>query len=397
MVRFRLSRMHVLYSFPHPLGKPGIGTIAAHHVVGLLRRGVKVTLDCTSLECDLEGDANVVETLAVLGRRVPHRAVGVDRAYRYHDHRVARAIRAGRVRPDLVHAWPRSSIQTFRVTAALGIPALREVPNTHTGYAFAAVAQETERIGLRPPKGHSHSFAPKILAREEAEYRYADLLLTPSDFVAQSFLDRGVPETKIARHRYGCDLDRFTPIDESRSTSGLRAIFVGSLEPRKGLHHALRAWMDSGACEDGRFVVCGSFVDGYREALGPLLDHPSIELHGFVSDPASLMRESDVFLFPSVEEGSALVTYEAQACGCVLLVSDATGARVRHGVGGLIHEAGDVLTLTSHLRSVRRDHELLRSLREATLATRESLSWDAAAAELIDIYESALGLTQPAE
>ena len=90
--------------------------------------------------------------------------------------------------------------------------------------------------------------------------------------------------------------------------------------------------MDSGAADSGgRFVICGSFEPGYRRLLEPLLAHPSVEVDGFVADPASLMRESDVLVLPSLEEGSALVTYEAQACGCVLAVSEATGARCRNG------------------------------------------------------------------
>jgi glycosyltransferase involved in cell wall biosynthesis len=98
------------------------------------------------------------------------------------------------------------------------------------------------------------------------------------------------------------------------------------------------------------------------------------------------MRESDVFVLPSIEEGSALVTYEAQACGCVLVVSEAAGARCRNGVDGLVHAPRDVATLTEHLRRLHRDRELLERLREAGRDCREQLSWGAAADELVGIY-----------
>ncbi len=80
-------------------------------------------------------------------------------------------------------------------------------------------------------------------------------------------------------------------------------------------------------------MILGEFVPGYAEALGPLLEHPSVEVRGFASDPAAVMREADVLVLPSVEEGSALVTYEAQLCGCVPVVwtprerGASTGAR----------------------------------------------------------------------
>lgn len=388
--------MRVLYSFPHPLGRPGIGTTAYHQVAGLLRSGLEVTLFCTSVERALVGNVRVVETLVTAGKRIPHRALGVDRAYRYHDWRVSRSLLSGRLRPHVVHAWPRASVKTFGTTRNLGIAGVREVPNTHTAYAFDAVAREEARLGLDRLAGHSHSFDPHILAREEAEYQLADLLLAPSDFVRRTFLAQGMPDAKVARHRYGCDLDVFIPGDGRSPLDGLRALFVGSCEPRKGLHYALQAWFESGAAETGRFVVCGGFVPDYREKLAQWIEHPSVDVRGFVDDPASLMRESDVFLFPSIEEGSALVTYEAQASGCVLLASDAAGACVTHDVEGLIHEAGDVATLTRQLRVLDEDRARLRSLREATLAARDNLSWDAAAAALIEIYDRAAGRTRSA-
>ena len=50
----------------------------------------------------------------------------------------------------------------------------------------------------------------------------------------------------------------------SREGEGLRAVFVGRCEPRKGLHYALEAWIESGAAERGTFTICGNFYPGYR-------------------------------------------------------------------------------------------------------------------------------------
>jgi glycosyltransferase involved in cell wall biosynthesis len=381
--------MRILYSFPHAVGKPGIGTTAFHQVAGAIRQGIEVILYCTSLERKLEGVHEVVETLSLRGRRLPHRALGVARAYRYHDRRVARALRTGAEDVELVHCWPSASIATFRAARARGIPCLREVPNTHTGFAFDAVARETAKLSLDPVVGHSHTFAPEILAREELEYSLADLLLVPSDFARRTFIERGVPEEKLALHRYGFDPGRFYPPPKRSgptSEEGLRALFVGSCEPRKGLHYALQAWIASGAAEGGRFVVCGDFVSGYRRAVTRWLEHPSVDIRGFVSDPGPLMRENDVFIFPSVEEGSAIVTYEAQASGCVLVVSDATGALCEHGRQGLIHPAGDLEMLTRHIRMLNEDRILLDRLRRGTLAARSELTWEKAGEHLAHVY-----------
>ncbi len=381
--------MHVLYSFPDGIGKPGIGTTAFNQVRELAARVAKVTLYCTSQHRELPSNVRVVQTLSIGGRRIPHRALGIDRSYRYHDARVAFALRRIGTGVDVVHCWPRATIRTCLAAREQGIPSLREVPNTHTAHAFDVVARELESLGMAPVPGHSHTFSRGLLEREEREYEVAEALLVPSEYARRTFLDRGVPDEKLVLHRYGYDAERFFPTpngSRSRADRPFTAIFVGRCEPRKGLHHALRAWFDSGASDGGRFVICGSFEAGYREVLEPLLKQPGVEVHGFVRDPAALMRESDVFVLPSLEEGSALVTYEAQACGCVLVVSEATGARCRHGKDGLVHAPGDVATLTAHLRRLHQDPTLLERLRASALALSADLSWAAAGEELAEIY-----------
>lgn len=387
--------LRVLYSFPDTLGDPGIGTTALRQVNGLIALGLDVDVYCTSFREPVPGAGRRAATLAVAGRRVPHRALGVNRAYDYHDRRVARALRHRRDPVDVVHAWPLACRHTFVAARAAGVPTVREVPNTHTEHAYERVAAETRALGLQPPAGHSHSFDAARLAREEAEYALVDRLLVPSEFAADTFLARGFPANRLAVHRYGADLERFSPASEAPRDEPFTVVFVGRCEPRKGLHHALRAWVQSGVAERGRFQIYGDFVPGYREALEPWLCHPSIAIEGFVSDTATAMRAAHALVLPSVEEGSALVTYEAQACGCVLVVSDAVGARCEHERHGLIHVAGDVDALAEHFRRLDGDRQYLGALRAATLAHRDELGWERAAEELVEAYERCLDVDRP--
>jgi glycosyltransferase involved in cell wall biosynthesis len=121
-----------------------------------------------------------------------------------------------------------------------------------------------------------------------------------------------------------------------------------------------------------------------------LLAEPSVEQHGHVSDPAALMRSCDVLVLPSVEEGSALVTYEARACGCVLAISDRTGAPCTDGVDALVHAAGDEAALAAHLRALADDPELLARMRAASLQSARDLTWSDAGRVLAEAYAAAL-------
>jgi glycosyltransferase involved in cell wall biosynthesis len=111
---------------------------------------------------------------------------------------------------------------------------------------------------------------------------------------------------------------------------------------------------------------------------------------GFVTDVGNVMREADVLILPSLSEGSALVTYEAQAAGCALLVSEAAGAPCEDGQEGLVHPPGDVAVLTDHLRRLDKDRDLLQMLQTRALANADRLTWAAAGGRLMNAYEEGL-------
>ncbi|MET8312192.1 glycosyltransferase family 4 protein [Micromonospora sp. NPDC005173] len=383
--------MRVLYSFPTRLGASGVGTTAWHQVAGLAEHGAEVTVVCATNERALPPGVRVLETLRLAGVKIPFRVLGFMRAVTLHDRRTAAILRRMRQEIDVVHCWPIRSEQTLAAARQFGIRTVLERPNAHTAFAFDAVEQVCRELGIAVDPSSPHARRPEKLAYEEREYKLADRLLCPSDFVADTFRDAGVAPSRLLRHRYGFDLARFSPAGRVDADRPFTVGFVGRGEPRKGLHHALRAWLRSGAAEaGGRFLIAGAIEPGYRAVLAPLLAHESVEERGHVADPASLMRSCDVLVLPSVEEGSALVTYEARACGCVLVVSDRTGAVCENGVDGLVHSAGDIETLTAHLRSLAEDRERLERLRAASLRGAHDLTWSAAGRVLLNAYSKAL-------
>lgn len=274
-----------------------------------------------------------------------------------------------------------------------GIPSVLERPNAHTGYAFEAAAEEAERCGIELPQGHDHAFDLNRLEHELCEYSACDFLLCPSDFVARTFLERNTPESKILRHQYGFDPKRFFPGQqnpEGTNTPRMTAIYAGVCEPRKGLHYILEAWHASGVGKDCELLICGRFVPGYAEELRALLDHPSIKILGHRNDLPEQMRKADVFLLSSVEEGSALVTYEAMGSGCVLLVSDATGAPCVDGETALIHPMRDVSCLSRHLAEMRENTVRRHEIRARSIELSKNLTWQNAGKVMLDGYRTAI-------
>lgn len=384
--------LRVLYSYPHKIGASRICYAAWQHVQGLINSGAEVHVHPGVLQRPFTGPVSVHPTLARGRLRIPYRVLGRTGACNLHDWIVARRLRRLVGKIDLVHTFPLGSLRTLRTARQLGIPAFLERCNAHTEYAYSIVQKECDRIGVQMPIGHEHSFNPRYLRREEAEYQAAQFLLCPSTFVMRTFTERGFPPEKLVRFRYGFDPAACYPPREPRPEGrGLTVLFAAGCAPRKGLHLALEAWMRSTAHQDGTFLVAGEFIPNYAERLADMLGHPSVKRIGFRNDLPEVMRSADILVLPSIEEGSALVTYDARGCGCVLLVSDASGAVCEDNVNALVHPAGDVATLAEHLTRLHQDRALLRRLREASLATAQELTWAAAGPALHESYREALG------
>ena len=392
-----MSAIRVLYSFPHRIGAGRICSTAYHQVCGLAGAGSSVTVLSGSAAKALPPGVRLLKTLALGDLRVPARIVGRGTTCAVHDWVTAKWLQRNGGNIDVVHCWPLASIRTLRVAKQLGIPTFIERPNTHTAYAYEAAAEENRLLGVALPGNHDHEFNGTYLAKEEEEYEAADYLLCPSEFVARTFFDRGYTGEKIRRHHYGYDPARFLPgSQDAYEDRGLVMLYAGVCEPRKGLHYALDAWLSSTAHRRGKFIVCGDFVPGYREKLAERLSHPSIEFLGHRSDLPELMAKADVFALSSVEEGSALVTYEARAAGCVLLVSDGSGAVCQHGHDALVHPMRDVAALTKHLDQVDSDRAFLSKLRAASLSTIGGIDWAGAGTCLARLYSESIEARHPA-
>ena len=385
------KRIRVLYSFPHKLGADRICYTAWQQVNGLAAAGADLLVFPGVLHRPVAAGVRVSPTLARGKMRIPYKLLGSMRAFALHDYIVSRRLEklAGQI--DIVHTWPLGAQETLRTAARLGIPTVLERPNAHTRFAMDAVQKECENVGVALPRDHEHAYNPDKLRKEDEEYRLADSLLCPSDFVLSTFLKAGFPPEKLVRHQYGFDEDTYYPDDvDDVSDRPFTMLFAGGCAPRKGLHYALKAWLQSPAHLDGSFLIAGTFIPGYAEKLSPMLSHPSIHVLGHRKDLPELMRRSHILVLPSVEEGSALVTAEARGSGCVLLVSDAAGAICKHMVNALVHPPGDIGTLAYHITMLYEDRAQLDALRRESLRTSGELTWSAAGTKLFQVYQKVI-------
>lgn len=389
----KTDRIRVLYSFPNKLGGTRICYTAWQQVNGLAAAGADVLVFPASTCRPVPDGVQLEPTLARGNMRIPFKLLGHRNARILHDYIVAGRLEKLRGQVDIVHTWPSGALSTLKAATKLGIPTVLERCNSHTRYVYEVVGREAKRIGIELSPGDEAAFNENKLRLEEQEFRLADRLLCPSEFVVQTFIDRGFPHDRLARHTYGFDEENYWPLAECRPNDGaLRMLFVGAGVVRKGVHYALEAWLQSTARLTGTFSLAGEFAADYAAKLSPMLSHPSVRVLGYRKDVPQLMRNHDVLVLPSLEEGSPLVCIEAMASGCVPLVSDAGAGVCQHMQNALVHRVGDVDSLKQHIDLLDKNRNMLQELRVTGVRIRNSFTWKAAGSRLLEVYRETIAM-----
>ena len=164
-----------------------------------------------------------------------------------------------------------------------------------------------------------------MIQQEDEEMSLADFIFCPSPEVKKSFLEIGVPEDKLISTSYGWCPKRFPNISPKKQPSDtVTVVFVGSVCVRKGAHLLLQAWEKAGI--KGRLMLCGRIEPAIAEICSDILGRSDVIHIDYTTNVGAVYGEADIFAFPSLEEGSPLVTYEAMAHGLPVLTEERDGS-----------------------------------------------------------------------
>ncbi len=203
----------------------------------------------------------------------------------------------------------------------------------------------------------------------------ADLVLVPSEHIRARLIAYGIAEDRIAVVPYAADCKRFRPLENKVHGDDCKFLFAGGITQRKGIKYLLQAW-EKVRRPGWRLQLLG----GLPSRLGPLahdLKREGIEHLGRVghAEMPALMAAADVFVFPSLFEGSAVVTYEAMACGLPSVATEASGTVARDGIEGFLVPSRDVEILADRMIQLGSDPGLRARMAAAARARAEAFDW----------------------
>lgn len=227
----------------------------------------------------------------------------------------------------------------------------------------------------------------KLSAREQEEWELADRIVAGSTFVAEGLVACGVAREKVSVVPYGVDANRFSPTPE-RSSAGrpLRVLFVGEVGLRKGVPYLLEALnMLDQRMVDARLV--GSVVLA-KDQLARYQEHTKILGPLPRSEIPELFRWADVFVLPSIVEGSATVTYEALMSGLPVITTANSGSIVRDGESGRIVPVRNAAAIADVIGEYAEDRTLLERHRKGAIAARAEADLQRYARDLIRLFQA---------
>lgn len=267
-----------------------------------------------------------------------------------------------------------------------GAKVVVEPVNQHPHGVNEILDEEAERLGLKA----RHALS-RIQERQIEEATLSDFLLAPSRIVRDSFVKRRYEKNRTAVLPYAVDLSRFHPIaDAAESDHTFRAICVAQITPRKGQVYLLEAWKKLDL-PNAELLLIGSL----SHEMGPALRrYDDIFRHiPFVPNQQLLQYygRSSVFVLPSLEDGFAVVTAEAMACGLPVITTVNNGAAdiVTHGKDGFVVPIRSPEAIAEHLELLYRNIELRNEMARAALTKAQTeLGWDMYAGRLCELYRS---------
>ena len=261
------------------------------------------------------------------------------------DRAVAKTLRPG----ETFHGFSGRAQHSFLRSRRLHYTHLfLESPTSHVRHVRRKHRQALQAFPIEKSWLNAMQFRKSLL-----EYETADLIYVLSEYSRQTFLEAGIPESKLRRRTVTIE-SRFAAPIRNLQSGCFTIVYVGRLQVSKGLPVLLEAFAQLQDQDAALILVGGYGTNGMEKYLRrKSAADPRIKI--LSGDPLPWLHRADVLVHPSFEDGLGIAPIEALACGVPVIVSEDTGMKeyVVSGKNGYITPTGDIDALIDQLRDIR--------------------------------------------
>ena len=258
-----------------------------------------------------------------------------------------------------VYVFNSAGLEVLEAARRRGIKGVLEQTIAPRTIEQALLRDETARFPDWESHVHEGALMEEYSAREKREWAAADLVVCGSEFVRDGIVACGGDGGKCVVVPYGLERKSVLVERRTRPPGPLRVLTVGAVCLRKGAPYVLAAAKKLGNSAEFRWAGAIQILPGAEKEM-----RQHVELTGVIprSEIAAQYAWADVFLLPSLCEGSATSTYEAMLHGLPVVCTSETGSTVRDGEDGFIVPARDGDALADKLAMLAGDLALLETM-----------------------------------
>ncbi len=328
---------------------PGAGGLGRHfdELLGALTRVGDTPIALTEADPKRSIERALARTLPPLGRISP--AARMWAASAVFDAAAARRL----PRAEHLIAFNGTALNQLEGAGELGYGSRALVSaNSHFAHLLRRHEQAYRQYPIERP------WATRLLARNLREYELAEQIQVSSRYVWDSFLEQGVPESRLVRFPLTPDR-RFVPAAAAAKSASFDIVYVGSLTVHKGVPLLIDAFRRL-PFSDMRLILVGGWgTRGMRRFIERACLEDS-RISARPGDPLARLQSARLCVHPAYEDGFAYAPAEALACGVPVIVSEDTGMKelIEDPARGLVVPTGDLSVLTEAIESAYRAEHL---------------------------------------
>jgi glycosyltransferase involved in cell wall biosynthesis len=275
---------------------------------------------------------------------------------------------------DIIHLWEMSP-KIIKYLNKKGCKIILDVPIAPHIYR-----QEIENQ-LYPKLSSNQNKV--ILESEKFCFNNVDLIIAPSLFVKNEILKYGIIESKLKVIPFGVDVDDYKKSFNSNK-KGIDFCLAGVLNDRKGILFLLKAWEVGDFIED-RLHLCGRITPEIKSKIDSMKHNKNIIIPGFI-DTSEYFKNCDVYVFPSLMEGSSKSIYEAMNRSMPIICTYESGSVIKDREHGFIIEKMNANDILVKMSIFKENKTLIEKMGSKSKVHVSEFSWQNYATNVISIY-----------
>lgn len=221
-----------------------------------------------------------------------------------------------------------------------------------------------------------------------------DAFISPSRYLASTYLRAGFPAARMQVVWYGIDTDKFGAIVKKPDPDRCRFTFIGHFGRHKGLYVLLKALLHISEQNKFRVNLVGDGEErrNVEDFISKHGLHDCTQLRGKIDNTqiADIMAETDVLVLPSIwPENQPVSITEAMASSIPVIASDAGGIPelIVDGQSGFLFELGNSVQLAEKMVYFINNPDAIQQFGESARQRIAERSFSNQILRLLNVYD----------